>query len=531
MKKILFFLSCALFAYCIIGCNDKDDPTPEPPKPEPKPEPVINTVSQFVYDGLATYYLWAENMEDKKPTVNDSNPETYFKSVLYKTDTEHHWSWITDNIDGLLGDFAGESLSFGYKLKFLQDKTDYKIYAFIKYVFANTPASEAGMERLHLIGEINGHPIGTEQRDGETYIAKADIDVLYGNGQATYTLYKYGKGLKPIKDKDVTVTPTKINTNPVLLDSVYEVGDKKIGYLFYTGFISNYNDKLYEAFSKFKNENVTDLVLDLRYNHGGAISAASYLTSMIAPLAAVQGKETLSTLSYNKLLNEYFDKKGWSRSSKLGNYDTSNEQNPIEVNLNLNKVYVIATDDSFSASELTTFCLKPFMDVVHIGSKTGGKYTASWTLHAYNSFPDEQGHSRVNTVYDEKKISSADKNALKNWGMQPIVAIYTDKNNKTFIETDGLIPDYELDEGAFKDWAPLGDTKDVLLGQAFYLITGDEKYKPQASAGTRSISDFEVRSIRSNEPSLANEIQKESVIIDKLELTPENLEEIMELRK
>ncbi len=507
MKKYLLFVLQIVFAIALVSCDDKDDPTP----PKPKPTPKINPVSQFVYDGMSVYYKWADQMLTKKPTSANSDPEKYFYNLRSKPDIEHGWSWITDDVESLLKGFSGESFSFGYNLLFTRVAGDNKVYAFVKFVFPNSPASEAGMERLHLIGEINGTPIGIEEQNGKTLIAKKDINVLYGKNQATFTLYKIKDGVA-VKDKDVTVTPKEINTNPILKDSIYTVGGKTIGYILYNSFISNYNEKLFESFSKFKNAGVNELVLDLRYNRGGALSAASYLASMIAPTAAVQNKEILSTLSYNDNINALFDKKGWSRSSRLGVYDNKKFSNPLEANLNLSKVYIIATKGSYSASELTTFCLKPYLEVVHIGNKTGGKYTASWTLHPYKGFS-----GRAQPIYEANEVSAADKKALQNWAMQPIVAVYTNKNGETFMETDGLIPESQntLKEGfgRLRNWTKLGDTKDTFLGQALYLITGDEKYKPVPPAATKAYSPVS-ETIELEPVSLSDKIQQESVLID-----------------
>ena len=49
------------------------------------------------------------------------------------------------------------------------------------------------------------------------------------------------------------------------------------------------------------------------------------------------------------------------------------------------------------------------MNVVHIGSNTGGKYTASWTIHAYDK---ELGA----TVYDTNDLKTDEKTKLKKWG-------------------------------------------------------------------------------------------------------------------
>ncbi|MDD4247417.1 MAG: S41 family peptidase [Dysgonamonadaceae bacterium] len=495
---------------------------PIPPKPDDKS---ILLISQFVYDGLSSYYLWSNEMLDKKPTVNDTDPVKYFKSVLYKTDTDNGWSWITDDAKGLVADFAGEPKSFGYSLSFLQINN--AIYAFVKYVYANTPASNAGLQRLDLIGKLNGNPITTET--GSNYINQRDIEILYGSNTATFTTYKLtDQGI--VQDKEIQITPATIKTDPVLFDKVYTIGNKKIGYLFYTSYISNYNDRLFEVFSNFKNEGVTELVLDLRYNPGGAISAASYLVSLFAPETSVKEKDVLTTLSYNQFLNDYF---GSDRNTTLGTYQENDEYdkegkllrkaapNPLAANLNLNKVYIIATEGSASASELTTFCSRPIMgesNVIHIGGRTSGKYTGSWTIHPYDRDIGQP-------IYDESKLSVKDKKTFENWAMQPIVAIYTDKNGKNFINPGYLEPDFPLKEGfGYIDyWKPLGDTEDVLLGQALYLITGDESYKPIEPVSTRSNQEEMIKvATRSDEA--------KPVLIDNVKLPPENFKEITRMR-
>lgn len=244
--------------------------------------------------------------------------------------------------------------------------------------------------------------------------------------------------------------------------------DRKIGYLFYTGFINEYNSSLYQTFSKFKAQGVTDLIIDLRYNHGGKLSAASYLASLIAPKPTVESRALFTQLDFNALLNSVYDRNNWSRKYYLG--DAYGQMAPVGANLNLKTVYIIATDDSYSAAELLTFCLRPYMKVVHIGSPTGGKFTASMTVTAYDDYDNSS-----NIMYDSTTLTSSAKDSLRNWGMQPIVAIYKDSKNSDFSVDGKLNPDVavasrENDISAYK---PLGDQTDYLLAATIARIKAD----------------------------------------------------------
>ena len=52
----------------------------------------------------------------------------------------------------------------------------------------------------------------------------------------------------------------------------------------------------------------------------------------------------------------------------------------LESSLNLNRVFILTTRSSASASELIINCLDPYIDVIQIGTTTYGKYQASGLL-------------------------------------------------------------------------------------------------------------------------------------------------------
>jgi C-terminal processing protease CtpA/Prc len=456
-----------IVAFCNVACE------PEPIIPHNVP-----VVSQFIYDGMSRDYLWNEQMQGKRPTAADTDAVRYFESLLY-TPTDR-WSWITDDIQGLLDSFAGEATdAFGFApLALLVDEATGRVEGLVRYVYPDTPAEEAGIRRGDVIIGANGAALTT-----------SNFGVLFGaNRETTFTVLD--QNLE--NQREVPITPRNFPTNPVLHSSIHEIGGRRIGYLFYTGFRSNFNEYLFETFRKFHQANITDLVLDLRYNPGGDISAATYLASLIAPRAAVENQSVFTTLSFNKFINELYDERGWARNRYLGRFDAG-FPNPLNANLNLNRVFILATEFSASASELITFCLRPYMEVVHIGGETSGKYTASWTIHAFNNFA-VNGQSRTQTVYNERRLSSAQRDALRNWGMQPIVGRYTDRDGRDFVSEGTLTPDVQMDtrrqERTTENWKPIGDERDYLFAKAISLITGQSHVETPTS--TRSIPDGQI---------------------------------------
>ena len=234
MKKIIYFNLIVLFALLAVSCKKKSDDLPIIIKPK------VNTVSQFVYDGMSLFYLWADEMVNKKPSEADTIPKEYFKGILNSIDREHGWSWITDDIYGLLKDFEGEETdAFGFSPTVLwANEAKTKLVAFVRYVYPNTPASEVGLKRGDVITKINGQEI-----TASNYLT------LYGaNQETTFTVLDQNF----TNPKEVQITPRSFSTDPVLFSDIYEIDGKKIAYLFYTGFNNKYNNSLYEAFSKLK---------------------------------------------------------------------------------------------------------------------------------------------------------------------------------------------------------------------------------------------------------------------------------------
>ena len=194
-------------------------------------------------------------------------------------------------------------------------------------------------------------------------------------------------------------------SSPFLKDSVYTSGNKKIGYIAYARFANpTTSEPAFDAiFTKFKNEGVTDLILDLRYNGGGYVSTAEHLINLIAPSSLSGG--IMFTEYYNSLMQQNFSKKTAPLLAKqyiLDANDNKTDQNNdgkwdtyadidfsstssgmitrfsksgLPSTPSFSKIAVITTRSTASASELVINALKPSFgnNIKVVGEKSYGK--------------------------------------------------------------------------------------------------------------------------------------------------------------
>ena len=420
----------------------KKDPVPVPQENNqnqnqdtvvPVASALTQKINQFIKDVMSDVYLWNNQLPDIDIKY-EMDSKAYFYKLLYVDDK---WSYITDDWASFQGSLQGVEKTFGYDLAFGIFSNTGTYFAVVEYVYPDSPAALAGLKRGDIIVSMNGKDI---TKDNYT-------DLLYAEN-VTITMGIYD-GQSISKGEDKSLTALVMNLDPVQITKVFEEGGHKIGYLFYAQYITGYNSSLEDAFQYFKDQQITDLVLDLRYNPGGYLSAAQLLCSSVAPLNVVNSNSTLVTLHWNDSYQQYWEQNNVTDQLYVNFTDTA------AVKLGLNEIYILTGQGTASASELTITGLKPYMNVITVGDTTYGKYTASISVT-----PD--------MIYSNATYYSG----FSNWGLQPIVIQYANSEGITDFK-NGFAPDFLVDDNLFAG-IPLGNIQDPLLKKAIENITGTQ---------------------------------------------------------
>ena len=461
MKKFSWALWMLILMTVVVSCrhdNDNDNDTETPVK-------VDNSINDFVWKGMNSWYYWQKNVPNLSDTAfpSEKNYQSFlqgkeadalFYSLLYQYETTDRFSWIVDNVDELLGQFSGISkssgmdFSLGYKKSGSQD-----LVGIVNYVIPSSPADKAGVKRGDVIVQINGATLNVNNYRGliadSFSVGMAENVSVNSSGVETSGI-----------SKTATITSVVLEENPVAFYKTFDEGSKKIGYLVYNGFQSNYNDELNAAFGKMKQDGVTDLILDLRYNGGGSVETAVALGQMITGQFTGSPYVFLDFNSKHEKYNDVYDLSKNVTKYDFVNGQTSEVGQEAVNSLNLNKVYVLTSGSTASASELTISGLQAYINVVLIGDETYGKFVGSITL------------------FDSPKndfLSYENRNKSHNYAMQPITFAYYNAN-RTPHPVEGIIPDYKV---SFFDYlgkmGDFGNTSDTALAKALQLITGQAR--------------------------------------------------------
>lgn len=350
-------------------------------------------VVKWVDQRLQDEYYWLDEYKEKLNTFDytlayDKFLSTSLLSMTTNMEdgyvvkgTRYLYSYITQESATRADDDRMEN-SFGILIagRYFGGSNNTAIFV-VEHVYPGSPAANAGLKRGDTISKVDNATIPEPTSNLQQYYTLRN-KLESGTGSITIEGETYDKQTQ----KDIvyrkSLTAADYLPSPVAHYTVLEFDEavakvinpdgKKIGYLSYLGFESEYDAELIEAIEYLAAKGITDLILDLRVNGGGSVNTSTMLGSMLLSEEYV-GKTyaTLKRNPKNKLFPaEYLNDDCLITKNGLGD-EFKNKDLP---NLDLPELWVIASNSTASASEMVIKGLEGLDVPVHIvGKTTNGK--------------------------------------------------------------------------------------------------------------------------------------------------------------
>lgn len=346
MRKFLAVLIAAL----LVGCEGGDGLAGPPP-----PSQCSNdNQKQYVLDGLYYWYLWNDMLPANIDIADYPSPEMLVYEVTRNLGPQKPAGGPLDRFSSVGSaqadqQYYGEGKYEGFGFGWLMDGADMRF----SRVFEASPAFVAGFGRGQTVLRIDGRTIADIN-------ANEGIDAALDQDTAEFEIQNLD-----LTTFTVSVTKDIVTINPIPQYRTIDMGagEAPVGYMEFATFISTAHDNqggndFNDVFAAFIAAGVEDVIIDLRYNGGGLVDTANLLANHLGGLN--NNGQVFSNTEFNA-----------DRSSNNDIQYFSNRANAID----LNRLIIIASDRTASASELVINGLDPFVagGVYIVGGNTYGK--------------------------------------------------------------------------------------------------------------------------------------------------------------
>lgn len=353
-----------LLASCGGGGSSGGGGGPVTVTPTPTPTPTascgLSARQTFAKAVIDEWYLFPSDVASGVNPASFADVQTYIDALVAPAralNKDRYFTYVTSIAEEEAFFTSGSSAGFGVRLAY--DPTIQRVI--IAEAYENAPALAAGIDRgTQIVG------IGT---NASNIRAISTIVASEGTQGITNALGPSDPGVTRVLrivdpgggTRDVSVTKADYDLDPIsdrYGAKVISDGGHAYGYVNLRSFISSADPQLRAAFLNFRNQGVTDVIIDLRYNGGGLVSTAELFGDL---------------LGRNRAASDLFSQTNF-RSSKSANNTRHTFTTQPEA-IAPTRIAFIGTGSTASASELVINGMLPYLgtNMTLVGSNTYGK--------------------------------------------------------------------------------------------------------------------------------------------------------------
>ncbi len=324
---------------------------------------LTDSYEDFLYNSLTQ--LGETNIEDGG----------YYREYSSKYGQRYIYSYLSQTSSSKTKSYQTTNLGIGQIMSGYLDSSG-TVGLIVGYVYSNSPAEAAGLQRGDIIYKVNG--VTLTSSNYSTYWSTITSAT---SGSYYFTYYRYvtsGTSETMTSYATTAISPAAYEYDPFILATLfsakYEDGNSRyIGYLVPESFDIDSMEYFETYIDQLAAYGISDLILDLRYNGGGSVVAARYLTSAIAGAAHLD--DTFVNCAFNSTYTAHVGKAGEPEVWTIGDGPVGQSDGyGAATDLGLSRVYVIISEGTASAAELVINALKGIdFEVYTYGSRSEGK--------------------------------------------------------------------------------------------------------------------------------------------------------------
>ncbi|MBV9725406.1 MAG: peptidase [Gammaproteobacteria bacterium] len=356
--------------------NPRSGNDPSTGKPYPDVQGTTLDENNWLRSWTNELYLWYEE-------VSDVDPGTYATTAAYfailktsaTTSTAHpkdrfHFTYPTSQWEQLSQ--AGVDIGYGLTWDIAVASPPRQVYA--AFVWPGYAAAAANVVRGSQVLAIDGVDMVNSTDTASLNTLNEGLSPTSAGESHTFTLQAPGSNTSAM----VTMQAQNVTETPVPVVTTIATGTGPVGYILFNDHIATSEGELINAINQLRAANVTDLVLDIRYNGGGYLDIASELAYMIAGPGPTTNEafdqQTFNTkyTSTNPVTGQPLTPTPFHSTSQ--GFSSSPPAGTALPYLGLSRVFVLTGPGTCSASEAVINGLNGVnVQVIQIGSITCGK--------------------------------------------------------------------------------------------------------------------------------------------------------------